>query len=114
GVVFLGVSTNEDEDPAQLAKQVKEFNIPFTIYQDKKAAAASALQADFTPEAFLLDGDFVVRYRGRIDNAYSARLKKNYGGATRHDLRQAIDELLAGKPVSEPATQAVGCPLERK
>lgn len=114
GVAFVGVSTNEDEDAAQLAKQVKEFNIPFAVHQDKKGTAADALQADFTPEAFLLDGDFVVRYRGRIDNAYSARLKRSYGGATRHDLKQALDELLAGKPVSEPATQAVGCPLERK
>src|SRR5438132_8199012 len=47
-----------------------------------------------------------LRYRGRIDNSYAARLRKNRQ-TTSHDLRQALDELLAGKPVSTPATQAV-------
>lgn len=112
GVAFIGVSTNEDEEAARLAKQVKEFGIPFTVYQDKKVAVANALQADYTPEAFLLDGDFVVRYRGRIDSAYSARLKRSYA-VSRHDLRQALDEMLGGKAITEPVTQAVGCPINR-
>src|SRR5438132_9591409 len=54
-----------------------------------------------------------LRYRGRIDNSYAARLRKNRQ-TTSHDLRQALDELLAGKPVSTPATQAVGCSIARR
>src|SRR6202043_3459255 len=43
---------------------------------------------------------------------YAARLKRNVH-VTEHDLRQALDDLLAGKPVQTPATQAVGCPIGR-
>ena len=59
----------------------------------------------------MLDHNFVLRYRGRIDNEYAARLKKN-PKITRHDLRQALDELLAGKPIGDPVTKAVGCPIQ--
>src|SRR5262249_14912422 len=52
-----------------------------------------------------------LRYRGRIDNAYAERLKK-YAQVTRQDLREALDELLAGKAISEPLTQAVGCRIQ--
>jgi peroxiredoxin len=112
GVTFLGVSTG-DEDAAQLAKYCQEYKIPFPVYKDERHAVAEAFHAAVTPEAFLLDRHLVLRYRGRIDDSYAARLKKNLQ-ITRHDLRQALDELLAGKPVSEPATRAVGCPISHE
>ena len=57
---------------------------------DRDFAAANALKADVTPEAFVLDRNFVLRYRGRIDNAYYARLKKNQQ-VTTNELRQVLD-----------------------
>ena len=51
-----------------------------------------------------------MRYRGRIDDAYVARLKRR-AKAGRRDLEQALDELLAGKAVTLPRTQAFGCPI---
>ena len=112
GIAFVGVCTNQDEDAAQAARHGRDFGLPFPVFMDRRLAAARAFKAAVTPEAFVLDGKFVVRYRGRIDNGYAARLKKNRQ-TTRHDLQAALDELLAGKPVSEPATRAVGCPIER-
>ena len=47
-------------------------------------------------------------YRGRIDNVYAA-LGKRRPEATEHDLRKALDEVLSGRPVAEPRTQAIGC-----
>lgn len=113
GVAFVGVCATEDEDAVQVAKHAKKFDIPFPVYRDAKYAAAHAFRADITPEAFVLDADGVLRYRGRIDNTYVARIKKNNSGPTRHDLRQALDEVLAGKPVTMPATLPVGCPIAR-
>ena len=113
GVTFIGLTVNEDETPAQVAKQARHFNLNFPVYLDKKLAAANALKAELTPECFVLDGSFVLRYRGRIDNSYSERLKK-HTQVTRHDLRQVLGELLSGRPVSEPATQAIGCPIPRE
>src|SRR5262249_30448129 len=88
----------------------REFRIPFPVLQDERRAATTALRAAVTPEAFVLDDKFVLRYRGRIDDGYAARLKKNRQ-VTRHDLRRALDDVLAGRPVATPATQAVGCPI---
>ncbi len=72
----------------------------------------SALKAETTPECFVLDGGYTLRYRGRIDDSYYERLKK-HPQATRQDLRQVLGELLSGRPVSVPATRAVGCPITR-
>ena len=82
----LGRGRADDVTPAQLAKHAKEFDIPFPLLLDAKHAAADALKADVTPEAFVLDGNFVLRYRGRIDDQYSARLKRN-ARLTREDVR---------------------------
>ncbi len=113
GVAFLAVNSTDDLDAAGVAKQAAEFKLPFPVLKDADHQAADALKATVASEAFVLDHNFVMRYRGRIDNAYSARLKKN-AQVTKHDLKAALDDLLAGKDVAEPATQAVGCPVVRE
>lgn len=112
GVRFIGLTVNEDETAAEVAKQAESFKLGFPVYLDKGLTAARAVEADFTPEAFVLDGKFVLRYRGRIDDAWTARLKK-HSQVTRQDLRQVIGELLSGRPVAEPATLAIGCSIDR-
>jgi peroxiredoxin len=112
GVAFLGLTVNQDETPAQVAKQARAFDLPFPVYLDRKLAAADALKADVTPEVFLLDCDFVLRYRGRIDNGYYARLKKNQQ-VTKQDLRQALGELVSGRKLSVQATEPIGCSIPR-
>src|SRR5438067_670077 len=109
GVTFLAVVPTDDP-AAEVARKAADFKLPFPVYADPKLAAADALKATTTPEAFLLDHNFVLRYRGRIDNAFAARLKKN-PRVTEHDLRAALDSLLAGKSVAAPATKPVGCPI---
>ena len=47
----------------------------------------------------MLDSNFVLQYRGRIDNMYSDRLKK-HAEVTEHNLRQTLAELVTGRPVS--------------
>jgi peroxiredoxin len=112
GVAFLGVDSSDDESAAEIAKLAREYKLPFAVLKDDKQSVADAFKAKTVPEAFVLDHNAVLRYRGRIDNAYSARLKRN-PRTTSHDLSRALDELLAGKSVSQPATKAVGCPIAR-
>src|SRR5262249_19339099 len=64
-----------------------------------------------TPEAFVLDARGEVRYRGRIDDQYGVGTMRPK--PTRRDLAEALTELLAGKPVSKPRTEAVGCRIGR-
>jgi peroxiredoxin len=106
GVAFVGVCL-DDETAAPPAKQQ---DLPFPVFSDQTGAVVKAFGATTIPEVFVLDRNFVLRYGGRIDDRYADRLKRK-ASITRHDLRQALDELLAGKPVSRPATQAVGCPI---
>ncbi|HEY8503704.1 MAG TPA: redoxin domain-containing protein, partial [Gemmataceae bacterium] len=110
GVRFLGVCCAA-EPAEKLAGLAKEFRLPFPVLHDPKRKAADALKATTTPEVFVLDHNRVLRYRGRIDDAYYARLKKSARGVTRRDLREALDDVLAGKPVRVPATEPIGCSL---
>ena len=112
-VAFVAVNSSDDGDAKQIAKQAAEYKLPFPVFKDERFRAADAFKAKTVPSAFVLDRNFVLRYRGRIDDGYYARLKKN-GRITRHDLRQALDEVLAGKPVSEPATKPIGCGIVRE
>lgn len=61
-----------------------------------------------TPETVVIDRSGAVRYRGRIDNFYVA-FGRSRQVVTVHDLRDALDAVLAGKPVAAPDTEPVGC-----
>jgi hypothetical protein len=108
-VAFVGYIPTDDS-PAEVARQAREFGASFPIVSDHKHQAVAALVAGHTPEVFVLDADHVLRYRGRIDDKYGARLRAN-AAITRHDLKDALDAVLAGKPVEMPATKPVGCPI---
>jgi peroxiredoxin len=112
GVTLWGLTTNEDETIAEVAKQAKHFNLTFPVFKDERLRAADALQADVTPEVFVLDGNFVLQYRGRIDNMYSQRLKK-HSEVTEFNLRQVLAELVTGRSVSVSATRPIGCSIMR-
>src|SRR6266540_1550337 len=60
-----------------------------------------------TPKIYLIDGEGVLRYQGRIDNSQDPRMVK------RNDLREALNEMLSGKPVSVAETKALGCLIKR-
>jgi hypothetical protein len=61
-----------------------------------------------TPEAAVYAPDGRLWYRGRIDDRYVS-LGVERPAATRRDLFEALTETLAGTPVRQPRTQAVGC-----
>jgi peroxiredoxin len=112
GVSFLAVVPTDDV-PATVAKKATEFKFPFPVFSDSKRVAADAFKAVVTPEAFVLDSKMVLRYRGRIDNQYYGRLKRN-PQVTEHDLKAALDALVAGKEITTTATRAIGCHIEAK
>jgi hypothetical protein len=60
---------------------------------------------------FLLDGSLTIRYRGRIDDQYGYTYRR--AAPTRTELKDALDELLAGKPISTPQSECRGCLIGR-
>lgn len=75
---------------------------------DESRRLTKAAGATITPEAALFSSKGELMYRGRINNLY-AGLGKKRRQPTVHDLRKALDEALAGAPVSTARTQAIGC-----
>jgi hypothetical protein len=101
-------------DATAIGKHRADFGYPDSIRSllDRGHKLAEATGATITPEAVIVDHNSKVLYRGRIDNFWAA-LGKQRRQATEHDLRQALDEVLAGKPVTHPQTAAIGCYIPR-
>jgi peroxiredoxin len=111
GVAFFGICAGEEPD--LVGQYARNWELPFPLSADPHFAIVEALGARITPEVFVVDGrDFVLRYRGRIDDGYSQRQKKN-PKVTRQDLKEALDAVLGGKEVQAPRTEAIGCPIVR-
>jgi peroxiredoxin len=106
-VVFFGINSNVTE-PLKLVKEhATKANYVFSILKDESNVVADSFGATVTPEMYIIDGEGVLRYHGRVDNASDERRVE------RHDLRVALDELLTGKPISKPDLKAFGCVIKR-
>jgi peroxiredoxin len=105
-VALVGVNANPAESLAQIREHARQNKLDFIILKDEGSRVADAYGATRTPEVFVVDGSGVLRYRGRIDNS------KEIARVQRHDLREALDEMIAGKPVSVAETKSFGCPIK--
>ena len=109
GVSCSLVYVDPDLTDTDVRKHLREFRytaIPAILDTTHKLVRAAG--ATVTPEAAVIGAAGKVLYRGRIDNVY-ASLGTRRPEATERDLRKALDETLSGKPVSAPATKAIGC-----
>ncbi len=107
GVAFLGVNANQHDSVTEIASYARRHDIPFPILKDVGNRLADQVGAERTPEVIVLDGERRIRYRGRIDDQYGVGYAREQ--PQQHDLKTALEELLAGKTVSRPMTAAVGC-----
>ena len=83
----------------------KGFNFPY-LYDGDEQKVAHAYGPVATPHVFIFDKDRRLRYTGRVDN------NERIGKATVHDTRNAIEALLAGKPVPTEKTKTFGCSIK--
>lgn len=115
GVAFLALDPNRQDSLAEMAHFVRTSGLNFPLLKDVGNRVADRFGAIRTPEVFVLDGERRIRYWGRVDDQYGFQQGVGYQRpeATRRDLAEALDELLAGRPVSEPLTRAPGCLIGR-
>ncbi len=111
GVAFVGIDANQQDALAEIAHFAREYRIEFPILKDAGNAVADRLGAERTPEVFVLDAKRVIRYWGRIDDQYGVGYSRRT--PTRSFVADALDDLLAGKAVREPAQDPVGCYIGR-
>lgn len=114
GATLVAINANDDrafpEDSFEkMVERAKEKGFNFPYLSDESQNIARAYGAHFTPEVFLFDPDRVLRYHGRVDDNH-----EDASGVTSHDLRNALEAVLAGKPVPNPETPAKGCTIKWK
>ncbi|MFI5339174.1 MAG: thioredoxin family protein [Candidatus Methylomirabilales bacterium] len=109
GVAFIGINSNSeithpDDDFAHMVERMKTHHFPWVYARDKSQQAAKAYGALRTPHFYVFDKDRKLVYTGRgVDNP------RNTAEMTVNDLDRALEQHLAGKPVSTPQTNPIGC-----
>ena len=107
GVAMIGVFSNVQEGPAEVAAFAKSRRLTFPVVRDADASMAAKYGATMTPQAFVVNSSGTVVYQGRIDdNADSTQVRHR-------DLSAAIDAVLADRPVLHPRLAAFGCIIRR-
>jgi peroxiredoxin len=107
GVNVIGINSNVTEPPAAVKAHAAEKHLTFTILKDDGNKIADRLGATRTPETYVIDASGKLVYHGRIDNS------QNTANITSNDLREALDEMLGGKPVTKTGGAAFGCSIKR-
>ena len=110
-VRFIGINSNRQDSMDEIRDYAKEHAISFAMAKDYGNQVADQFAAQRTPEVVVVDQNLAIRYRGRIDDQYSPGIARSR--PSREDLRLAIEQLLAGKPVDTPTTEPVGCFIGR-
>lgn len=108
GIPLVGINSNRTEPAAEVAEHARKNGLSFPVVKDEGNKVADLYGATKTPEAFVLDPRGTLLYHGRIDETYDE--PKNVHSP---DLRNALDAVLAGKPVSKTETKAFGCTIKR-
>ena len=108
GIVFLGVDSNKDLKPADIQAHIDEAGIPYPILKDERNVYADAVGARVTPEIYVMGKDGKLAYHGAPDNRTGPT-----STPTEHYLKDALEALLAGKPIGKPVAKAWGCGIKR-
>jgi thiol-disulfide isomerase/thioredoxin len=116
-VAWMAVNANDaarypDDGIEPMKVRARERGFPFPYVRDDSQAFVRALGARFTPEVFVFDAapsGRKLRYHGRIDDNH-----RDPSRVTSHDLKNALDALLAGKDPPVLETTAVGCSVKWK
>ena len=111
GVAFVAINSNVHDSLAEIAASARTHGLEFPVLKDPGNRVADQFGATRTPEVFVLDRDRVIRYSGRIDDQYGVGYVREKPG--RNELADALDELLAGKSVTMPRADPVGCLIGR-
>lgn len=110
GIAFSGLFPSQAMSTEQTRQKFeKKYHIPFALTADKDQKMATHLAATITPEVFVIrERDNTILYRGKVDNSYESMGKRRQV-VTDHYLKNALENILRGKPADPVRTAPVGC-----
>ncbi|HOE00640.1 MAG TPA: thioredoxin family protein [Kiritimatiellia bacterium] len=109
GVRFVGINSNSrhtyaEDDFPHMVRRMAEHRFPWVYLRDETQQVALAYGALRTPHFYVFDAARRLVYTGRgLDNP------REPAKATINDLENALDDVLAGRPVRVPQTNPIGC-----
>lgn len=111
GVVFLAINSSAPGKQGaglELNKKMKtEYKMEYPILLDESGDTGREYGAKTTPHCFVIDAAGHLAYQGAIDN--NSNIDK---GGDKNYVKAALDEVLAGKSVSESQTKSYGCSVK--
>jgi len=112
GVALLAINANDtraypDDDFDAMVARARAKGFVFPYVRDDAQRVASAFGAECTPEVFIVDAAGRICYHGGIDDNY-----KEPDKVTQRHLRDALEDILAGRPIAAPQTRAIGCSIK--
>jgi peroxiredoxin len=103
----LGYSDlNDSYEEMKIRNEEKKFPFPY-LYDGDKQLAAKAYGPVATPHVFIFNKQRKLQYQGRIDDVEKPSKKPNVS-----DARNALDDIIAGKPVGVTTTKVFGCSIK--
>ncbi|MBK8978016.1 MAG: thioredoxin family protein [Planctomycetes bacterium] len=112
-VGFVAISSNDvgshpQDGPERMARHAADVGYPFPYLYDEDQSVARAYDARCTPDLFVYDGRRRLAYRGQLDGSRPG----NGVPLSGTDLRNALDALLAGKPIPTDQRPSAGCNIK--
>lgn len=115
GVAFVAISSNDvesypEDSPGNMKAVAQRLGYPFPYLYDETQEVARAYQAACTPDFYIFDGDMELVYRGQLDDSRPG----NGIPVSGHDVRGALDAMLAGNAVDPDQRPSIGCNIKWK
>ncbi len=107
GFTVWAINSNNTESTDAVSEHAKKNKYVFPVLKDDKNVVADLFGAVKTPEVFVIGKDNTILYHGRISDNKVATEQTN------QELKNAVDEIAAGKEVSVKETKAFGCGIKR-
>ena len=112
GVQFVGICSNDPSDypedaVPELKKRWEAKNYDFPYLYDETQEVARKFGAVCTPDYFVFDSNQNLAYRGRLDDSW-----KDAAKVTRQELKEALENIVSGQPVSKEQTPSMGCSIK--
>lgn len=117
GLAVVAINSNDysaypDDSPQKMKEVAMELGYTFPYLVDETQEVAKAYRAACTPDFFLFDKDRKLVYRGQFDD--SRPKMENPPPVTGKDLREAVEAVLSGRPVSKNQKPSMGCNIKWK